>query len=111
MPAPILTTASTVMCPHGGSVMLTTSNSVAKAEGSPLLLLTDMHTVSGCPFVLPPGTPSPCLTVRWLVGALQTSVNGTPVLLQTSVGLCFSGLQVPQGPPMIVNVQQQAMGT
>jgi hypothetical protein len=101
------------MCPHGASVTLTTSNTVAMAEDAPFLLVTDIHTVSGCPFVIPgtPPVPSPCVTVQWLMGAMQTQVNGTPVLLQTSVGLCISALQVPQGPPVIANVQQQAMGT
>jgi hypothetical protein len=113
MSSPILTTTSTVQCLHGGSVALSTSNTVAMADGSPLLLLTDSHTVSGCPFQIPLGTgtkPQPCLTVRWLVGAMQTMVNSTPVLLQTSVGLCLSAEQIPQGPPTIVNVQQKARG-
>src|ERR1700755_2282982 len=111
MPSPILTTASTIMCPHGGSVTLTTSNTIAKVQGAPMLLVSDLHTVSGCPFVLPSAMPSPCMTVQWLMGAIQTNVNGVPVLLQTSVGLCISASQVPQGPPMIVNVQQDMMGT
>ena len=114
MPAvPILTTASTLQCPHAGSVTLSTSNSIATAENAPMLLVTDMHTVSGCPFQVPAGPttkPQPCVTVRWLVGATQTKVNGTPVLLETSVGLCLSAEQIPQGPPSVVNVQQQAKG-
>jgi hypothetical protein len=111
--SPILTTASTVQCPHGGTVSLTTSNAVAMIDGAPVLLLTDLHTVSGCPFQIPIGTgtkPQPCVTVRWLVGATQTNVNGTPVLLQSSTGLCLSAEQIPQGPPTIVSVQQKAGG-
>jgi hypothetical protein len=83
------------------------------ADGAPMLLLTDVHTVSGCPFQvpIPAGTkPQPCVTVRWTVGATQTMVNSTPVLLQTSVGICFSAEQIPQGPPTVVNVQQKAKG-
>ncbi len=113
MPIPILTTASTVQCPHGGSVTLTTSNSLSTVAGSPMLLLTDVHTVSGCPFQIPIGTgtkPQPCVTVRWTVGAQLTKINGTPVLLQSSIGLCYSAEQIPQGPPVVVNVQQQALG-
>jgi hypothetical protein len=113
MSSPILTTASTLLCPHGGSVGLSTSNTVATADGAPMLLLTDIHTVSGCPFQIPIGTgtkPQPCVIVRWLVGATQTMVNSTPVLLQTSVGICFSAEQIPQGPPSVVNVQQKARG-
>lgn len=113
MAAPILTTASTLLCPHAGTVTLSTSNSLAMADGAPMLLLTDQHTVSGCPFQvpIPTGTkPQPCVTVRWLVGATQTRVNGTPVLLQTSVGLCLSAEQIPQGSPQVVQVQQMAKG-
>ncbi len=110
MSVPVLTTASTLMCPHGGNVSLLTSNSLAMIERAPALLVTDVHTVAGCPFTIPPGTPSPCVTVRWMVGATQTKVSSTPVLLQTSVGLCYSAAQVPQGPPVVVNVQQQAKG-
>jgi hypothetical protein len=106
---PILTTASTVLCPHGGSVTLLTSNAIALIEGAPALLVTDQHTVSGCPFVV--GVkPQPCVLVRWTVGAAQTRVNQTPVLLQNSVGICFSAEQIPQGPPNVVSVQQKAKG-
>ena len=113
MTIPMLTTASTVLCPHGGSVSLSTSNSTVKAEGSPVLLVSDQHTVSGCPFQVPagPGTkPQPCVSVKWMVGATQTKVNGTAVLLQNSVGLCYSAEQIPQGPPVVANTQSQAKG-
>lgn len=95
------------MCPHGGSVNLFTSNTVALADNAPALLLTDVHTVSGCPFFVGP-KPQPCVTVRWMVGASQAKVHGVPVLLQNSVGICFSAEQIPQGSPVIVQVQQQA---
>lgn len=107
MSVPILNTTSTVMCPHGGMVNLFTSNAVSMVGNAPALLVTDVHTVSGCPFVV--GTkPQPCITVRWMVGATQAKVFGIPVLLQNSVGICFSAEQIPQGPPLIVQVQQQA---
>ena len=109
MPSPILTTTSTLLCPHGGSVILQTSNVDMVIQGAPALLLTDLHTVAGCPFFI--GLkPSPCLTVRWFVGATQTNLHGTPVLLQSSVGLCFSPEQLPQGPPIVVQVQPFALG-
>lgn len=113
MSAPILTTASTVLCPHGGSVTLSTANAVATIDGAPALLLSDVHTVSGCPFQVPVGVgtkPQPCVTLRWTVGATQTRVNGTPVLLQSSVGICYSAEQIPQGPPVIAQVQPRAKG-
>lgn len=110
----ILTTASTLMCPHGGQIQLSTSNSQALIDGSPALLLSDRHTVSGCPFQIPvgPGTkPQPCVSVQWLVGATQTRVGGVPVLLQSSVGLCLSAEQIPQGPPSVSQVQQVVKGS
>ena len=110
MTMPILTTAATVMCPHGGQATLTPTQTDARAGGSPTCLVTDQHPVAGCPFTVPPGKPQPCIVIRWLVGATQTRINGTPVLLQNSVGLCYSAEQIPQGPPVIVQIQQQAKG-
>lgn len=109
MGAAILTTNSTLMCPHGGSVNLQTSNVDVKIQDAPALLVTDIHSVAGCPFMIA-NAPSPCLTVRWSVGATQTNVHGTAVLLQNSVGLCYSAAQAPQGPPTISQVQSVALG-
>ena len=106
----ICTTASTILCPHGGTVVLLTANVVAKIQGSPALLQTDVHTVVGCPFTV--GVKyQPCVTVRWSLGATQTKVSGTPVLLQTSLGTCYSAEQIPQGVAVIAQVQPIAKGT
>ena len=106
----ILTTQSSAQCPHGGMIQLTsTANAQAKIDGGFALLQTDVHTVSGCPFVKPGPTPSPCLTVTWVTGAVQTKVNQIPVLLQNSTGLCLSATG-PQGTAMITNVQSKAQG-
>jgi hypothetical protein len=109
MGAAILTTNSTLMCPHGGSVNLQTSNVDVKIQDAPALLVTDIHSVAGCPFMIG-STSSPCVTVRWSVGATQTNVHGIAVLLQNSVGLCYSAAQAPQGPPTISQVQSVALG-
>lgn len=106
---PFLTTASTVICPHAGMATLTTSNSKAIVDGSPILLLTDMHTIAGCVFA-PGGVPSPCLTIRWITGATQSNVDNIPALLQTSVGLCLNSFQAPQGTAIVVQTQTKAMG-
>lgn len=106
---PILTSTSTVMCPHGGQALLITSNTDALVDGAPMLLQSDLHPVVGCPFT--PVAYSPCVLIRWLSGATQVSVRGVPVLLQNSVGLCLNGAQVPQGPGVVVQVQQKVMGS
>lgn len=107
--SPFLTTASTVVCPHFGQAMLTTSDSQAVVAGAPVLLLTDVHTVIGCTFA-PGGVPSPCLAIRWLTGTTQSTIHNIPALLQTSVGLCLNALQAPQGPAIVVQTQMQAFG-
>lgn len=105
---PLLTTASTVQCPHGGQVLLLSANADARVDGSPVLLLSDQHAIVGCTFA--PSAPSPCVRVRWQTGGTQTQVAGTPVLLQTSVGICENAAQVPQGPAVIVQVQPKGLG-
>lgn len=110
MAAPILTTGSTVLCPHGGTVTHVPGQVDMTVDGQPALLLTDMGLVAGCPFVVPGQGPSPCLSVRWLTGAALTRVRGVPVLLQTSTGLCMNAQQVPQGPPLVASVQARAGG-
>lgn len=105
---PILTTASTVMCPHGGMARLLTSNTDAVIDGAPALLQTDIHPIVGCTFT--PVAYSPCVSIRWVTGATQTAVRQVPVLLQNSVGLCLNAAQAPQGTALVVQVQQRAKG-
>jgi hypothetical protein len=45
------------------------------------------------------------------VPATRVFVNGQPVILQTSTGLCQSAEQIPQGPPTIVATQPRVIGT
>ncbi len=107
---PILTTTSTVMCPHGGTAQLITSNTEVVFDGAPALLQTDVHPVVGCPFA-PVVAPLPCLTIRWVSGAVQMKIHDVPVLLQTSVGMCLNAAQAPQGPAVVVQVHNRALGT
>jgi hypothetical protein len=100
-----LTTASTLMCPHGGTVTIMSANSKAQAGGVPLALATDTFTIAGCAFTIPPGAPSPCVKVQWIVTDLFNTVGGTPTLSQSSVGLCLAATQIPQGPVVIVATQ------
>ncbi|NIS81336.1 MAG: hypothetical protein GTO14_14290 [Anaerolineales bacterium] len=93
------------MCPHGGQLNLMTSNSKVFAEGTPVLLELDIHTVAGCPFTLPGPKPSPCVRVEWTLGSPKASVNGTPVLTQNSIGMCYSPESALQGVAVIVNTQ------
>jgi hypothetical protein len=106
---PMLTTTSTVICPHFGMATLVTSNTQLIAEGGLVLLITDIHPIVGCVFA-PGGVLSPCLMIQWVTGATQTNVNGIPVLLQNSVGMCVNSFQAPQGIAIVVQTQTQAKG-
>ena len=104
--------AAGLQCPHGGTVQIISTNGHAKSGGAALALMTDTFAVVGCPFQIPATVPipSPCVTVRWILGDLRSSVGGRGTLSQTSAGLCLSAAQVPQGPVAIVSTQA-AMGT
>ena len=100
-----LTKATAMQCPHAGQVQAVPSNTRAKADDY-LLTQSDTFTISGCPFTLPNGQPSPCLTVQWLVADLRVKA-GAATLSDGDTGLCMNGMQVPQGPVTIVVTQQR----
>jgi hypothetical protein len=106
MPGKVLTTASTVQCPHGGQASLSTANAKASTTAGKILLESDIHTVAGCAFMI--GTkPSPCLRIEWKAGASKVKANSTGVLVESSVGLCYSPEGAPQGPATIVMADQK----
>lgn len=108
----LLTTASSLQCPHGGTVTIASTNAKVGATAS-LALSTDTFTIAGCPFQIPVGTgtvPHPCVKVQWVATNMQVKVDGTPTLSQSSQGLCLAADQAPQGPVSIVNTQAKATG-
>lgn len=100
----ILTTGSQVQCPHGGQALLTTTNVRVKAASGEALLESDIHTVSGCPFTIGQKL-SPCVRIEWEAGATRLAVEGTAVLLETSVGTCYSPENAPQGAALVVQAE------
>ena len=102
-----LTTAAVMICPHGGTVTGIPSNPRITIEGAPVLVWTDTFVIAGCPFTLPGPTPSPCVTVRWIVPDTRSQVNSSFTLSQGSTGLCLSAAQVPQGTVIVLSTQTQ----
>jgi hypothetical protein len=100
----------TAMCPHGGSVTVISSNTRVKAGGQFVALMGDTFIIAGCAFTIPPGKPQPCTTIQWLVPAMRVKIMGKPVLLKSSIGLCLSAEQIPQGPPSVINTQMRVKG-
>jgi hypothetical protein len=107
MPGNLLTTGSTVQCPHGGQALLLTSNTSVLGPDGPVLLETDVHVGTGCPFTV--GTVySPCLRIEWQAAATATGVNELGPLVETSVGICYSAQGAPQGTAIVAATQQEA---
>jgi uncharacterized Zn-binding protein involved in type VI secretion len=96
---------ATLMCPHTGSVATLSSNTRVLLGGQPASTLGDAFPIAGCTL------SNPCVKVQWLQPASQVRVNGQPVILRTSTGVCQSGAQSPQGSPLVVVTQQRVRGT
>ena len=111
MPGPLFHVGATAICPHAGQVTTIPTNPRVLVSGMPVATMGDTFLVGGCAFTLPGGKPQPCVKVQWLVPATRVLVNGQPVILQTSVGLCQSAEQIPQGPPTVVATQPRVIGT
>lgn len=107
MAGPILTTGSSIMCPHGGQAVLFTTNTRVTVGGMPALIETDIHPIAGCPFTIGPKY-SPCIRIQWTAGASRAPVGGVNVLVQTSIGQCINAEGAPQGIAIVVNTQMRA---
>ncbi len=108
MPA-LLTAASTMMCPHGGTVTAIPGATRAVID-APVLRGSDTFIIAGCPFVLPSTNPSPCMTVQWVQTATRVKHGGDFVLNESSVGLCLAATQAPQGTVIIAATQPKVEG-
>lgn len=107
MPA-LLTSATTMMCPHGGTVTAIPGQMRATAA-SPILRGSDTYIVAGCPFSIGPDY-SPCVSVQWVQTATRVKAGSDFVLNQSSVGLCLAATQAPQGTVLILQTQPRAEG-
>jgi len=106
MPGYLLTSSSTIQCTHGGSASVVPSNSKVMAGNAPVLVESDVHQVVGCPFTIG-NTPSPCVQIAWSAGAARVSIDGTPVLVQSSVGQCKAASGAVQGVAIIAATQSK----
>ena len=103
----ILTIDAQLMCPHGGTVSLSSTQSSVQVAGGLVLRPIDVFIVAGCAFTLPPAVPSPCVSVQWEAESVVTMVGGAGVLTTDSVGLCLAADQTPQGSVIIAETQTQ----
>jgi|HubBroStandDraft_6_1064221.scaffolds.fasta_scaffold791117_2 hypothetical protein len=110
MGTPLVTTAATILCAHGGMAQIIPVNTRVKAGGAFVVTQACTVLIAGCPFVVPPGTPMPCVPAQWTVTAVRVKVMGAPAVTESSVGM-NTGI----GPPLPLIIaspgQENAMGT
>jgi len=107
--AGLLTASSVLMCPHGGTVQVVTSDTRVQAAGGFVLRSSDTFMVVGCPLVI--GVVyHPCTTVQWSVPALRSKAVGDSTLTEESLGLCQAAEQAVQGPVQVVVAQPRVTG-
>lgn len=99
MPGFVLHAGATVQCAHAGQALPVTPDPRVRVAGQPVVTLASTYTVVGCPFV--PPAPGPCVSARWIIGALRVRASGVPVLLRDSQAVC-----APTGTPLTVLVTQ-----
>jgi hypothetical protein len=110
MAAHMLTVASALQCPHGGTVTAATRNTRVKAAGQFVVRSTDTFTVAGCTYTI--GTvPHPCVRVRWDVHAERHTAHGDPTLTEDSVGYCLAGDGAMQGSVVVSSTQVRGAAT
>ena len=72
--------------------------------GQPPLLVDDVATIAACPLNIA-GAPSPCLRVQWQMPSTRVTIESSPVLLSSSVGLCLNTGGAPQGTAIVTGFQ------
>jgi hypothetical protein len=107
MPGSLLHINQLKKCPHGGEITTVTTNTRVLMNGLAVATLSDVSTVAGCPFTVPGPKPQPCVKVLWTVPSTRIFLNGQPALLASSVAICQTIEQIPQGPPVRVPPQQK----
>lgn len=94
MPGPLLVTSAQVLCAHGGQAQALMPDPRVTASGQPVVTMASPYVIAGCPF--PPVLGGPCVTGQFIVPAMRVMVDGAPVLLLDSVGIC-----APTGVPLM----------
>jgi hypothetical protein len=110
MPGFLVHVGASLTCTHAAPVNIVSSNTRVLVSGMPVATLADAFLVAGCPFTIPGPKPQPCVKVQWVTPATRVLVNGQPVILQASTGICQSAEQLPQGPPVVIATQTRVTG-
>jgi hypothetical protein len=102
MGSPVVTSATTVMCGHGGTATHVPTQARVLVGGSPVAVSSDQHVVAGCGLSTSSGPF--CTVLTWTVPALRVTAGGVPVLVQTSTPMGV-------GPGTVVSGQVRVSAT
>ncbi len=92
-----------LVCPHGGLIKATPSQTSVTINGSIVVTTADTWVVQGCPFINPAtSSPNPCTSVVWLGGDLEVTA-GAATISNAALGLCVGS--VAPGPASLVQTQ------
>lgn len=105
----LLNVSTVMMCPHGGSVSMVTTNAQVKVGGDFAVRQSDTFLITGCPFMIGAAT-HPCVQVKWVQPAACSEVTGDFTLTEASTGLCVAADQAVQGTVQVVATQPQVSG-
>lgn len=98
----VLTDQTQVRCAHAAPAIVVPSNLKVGVERGRVLVESDVHIVTGCPFMK--GTvSSPCIQIQWSGPARTTKVDTRAVLTIQSVGRCVAADGSPQGLAFVSN--------
>ncbi|WP_033340960.1 hypothetical protein [Catenuloplanes japonicus] len=104
MPGPLLTSATTVVCAHGGQARATQPFPRVRAGGAPAVTAAAPYTITGC--ALPSQSGGPCVSAQWVTPASRVRLGGVPAVLADARAVC-----TPTGTPLTVaGPQQRAKG-
>jgi len=106
--ANLLNTSSIMLCPHGGTVSVISSNTKTKAGGDFVVRSSDTFLIAGCSFSVPP--PHPCVLVQWVQPDTRSQVMGDFTLSEESLGLCVAADQAVQGTVLVSFTQPRVSG-
>ncbi|MEV0172039.1 hypothetical protein AB0I00_13090 [Streptomyces sp. NPDC050803] len=107
MSGSLLDAGAVIGCPHGGRASTaTTPTAAVLVDGRAVATAAHSYVVTGCPHTVD-GVPSPCVVVRWSADGTGVTVDGAPVLLDTSAAQCLSAALLPQGPPVVQAAQRK----
>ena len=103
-PGYIVTTASVIQCPHGGTASIPHVLESVLIDGQPAAVADAVGGVAGCPF-----QPA-CRQITWIVDDAALRVDGRPLLTTGTVGMCESGEGDANGAPRFVTNQLRVEG-